>query len=43
VKDLLRCLKTKDQINCEHRMYGLVDRSMDCAQKLLTLYEDKDG
>ena len=24
-------------------MHGLVERSMDCAQRLLTLYEDKDG
>ena len=35
--------QVRDQINSEHRMKGLVDRSLDCAEKLVTLYEDRDG
>ena len=36
-------VQVKDQINCEFRMHGLVERSVNCAERLLTLYEDKDG
>ena len=35
--------QVRDQINSEHRMKGLVDRSLDCAEKLVALYEDRDG
>lgn len=40
---ILKKPTVKDQINCEFRMHGLVERSIDCAERLLTLYEDKDG
>lgn len=33
----------KDQINCEFRMHGVVERSVNCAERLLALYKDKDG
>lgn len=36
-------LQVKDQINCEFRMHELVERSVNCAERLMALYEDKDG
>ena len=33
----------KDQINSEHRQVGLVERSVDCAKRLVELYHDNDG
>lgn len=40
---LLKKPSMKDQINCEFRMHGLVERSVNCAERLLVLYQDKDG
>lgn len=33
----------REQINSDHRMRLLLDRNVDCSQRLLSLYEDKDG
>jgi hypothetical protein len=33
----------RDQINSEHRQAGLVERSVDCARKLVEMYHDTDG
>lgn len=35
--------QVRDRINSEHRMRSLVERSVNCVEKLLTLYDDKDG
>ena len=37
------CVQVRDQINCEHRQVGLVERSMECARRLVELYQDRDG
>ena len=36
-------IQVRDRINSEHRMRSLVERSVTCVDKLLTLYDDKDG
>ena len=33
----------REKINSEHRIRGLMERSLNCADKLVVLYEDKDG
>lgn len=40
---MLKKTTVRDQINCEHRMRALVDRSAACAERLLALYDDRDG
>ena len=35
--------QVKDQINSEHRQVRLVERSVDCAKRLVELYHDNDG
>ena len=37
------CVQVKDHINSEHRQVGLAERSVDCAKKLVELYQDSDG
>ena len=37
------CLQVRDQINSEHRMKELVERSLTCADRLVSLYDDRDG
>jgi len=40
---MLKKSNVRDQINSKHRMKGLLDRSMECAERLVALYEDRDG
>ena len=35
--------QVRDQINSEHRMKYLVDRSLECAERLMSLFDDRDG
>lgn len=35
--------QTRDQINSEHRQHQLVERSVECAQRLVDQYQDRDG
>jgi splicing factor 3A subunit 3 len=40
---MLKKPNVKDQINSEHRQVRLVERSVDCAKRLVELYHDNDG
>ncbi|XP_065911893.1 splicing factor 3A subunit 3-like [Dysidea avara] len=42
-ESLLKKATLRDQINSDHRSYMLLERSVESAQKLLDLYEDRDG